>query len=54
MAFVMLLLAGGRAPWIGALISLAFYFLVFTRDKRIIFFYCDFCNHYCDSGNDCF
>lgn len=36
MALVMLLLAGGRAPWIGALISLGIYFVVFNRDKRVL------------------
>jgi len=36
MALVMLLLAGGRAPWLGSLIGLAIYFLVFKRNRQIL------------------
>jgi len=34
MALVMLLLAGGRAPWLGAFIGLAIYFLIFKRNRQ--------------------
>lgn len=36
MALLMLVLAGGRAPWIGAILSLAIYFVVFNRNKRLL------------------
>ena len=39
MALLMLILAGGRAPWIGALLSLGTYFvikLLLVRDKRVL------------------
>ena len=35
MALLMLVLAGGRAPWMGALLSIALYFLICVRDKRV-------------------
>ncbi len=35
MALLMLVLAGGRAPWIGVLLSMAIYFAVFNRNKRV-------------------
>jgi len=34
MALIMLLLAGGRAPWLGAFIGLAIYFLIFRRNRK--------------------
>ena len=34
MALVMLLLAGGRAPWLGAFIGLGIYFLIFKRNRK--------------------
>jgi hypothetical protein len=37
MALFMLLLAGGRAPWIGAVISLTMCFLIFKPSKRVLF-----------------
>lgn len=36
MALLMLILAGGRAPWLGAILSLAIFFVVFSRDKRVL------------------
>ena len=36
MAFVMLLLAGGRAPWLASFIGLVLYFLVFKRKREVL------------------
>jgi len=36
MTLLMLLLAGGRGPWLAVTSSLALYFLVFKRDKKVI------------------
>ncbi len=36
MALLMVLLAGGRGPWLAVASSLALYFLVFKRDKKVI------------------
>jgi len=36
MAFVMMLLAGGRAPWLAASIGLSIYFLLFKQNKKMV------------------
>ncbi|UOD51489.1 O-antigen ligase family protein [Orrella daihaiensis] len=38
LALLMLVLAGGRAPWIGALLSLAIYFVFFKPNKKLVLF----------------
>ena len=36
MALLMLILAGGRAPWLGSILSLTIFFVFFNRDKRVV------------------
>lgn len=36
MAFLMVLLAGGRGPWLALAISLIIYFVFFKRDKKVV------------------